>query len=143
MDNLRTRRKWKFSCRPLPTTTSVIPEEKPKPCVVAFLIDPEHQTVVEIDEPPDLSSIAEIIRADVLVDLNLDQGTTLWVTDVNYIPHYGFYLERLGGDFSTRRFSKGLIVSQNQPHWSIDDVDYYVRFHDSRSGLNIPRLSCS
>jgi hypothetical protein len=80
--------------------------------------------------------ITEVVGVNAYA-LKLDIFDNLaWVTDADTNPRFGFYFERMGGDYSTRRYSKGLIISlsaNSSKHWGEETIRDYLRFVDRRN----------
>jgi hypothetical protein len=102
----------------------------PKP--KAWIIDPKNQTITPVDHR-DYSwraLISEIVGDDVFW-LKLDNNAVLWCTDVS-IPNQNtaYYFEYMCDPWSTRRYSRGLIVSMGlKIYWDTETIKFCLRWH--------------
>jgi hypothetical protein len=92
----------------------------------AWIINPADQCVTEAEIGSQeieelLAEIYSVFGAD---KYKLDADTNLCCSDAVTNRRFCWYMERMGGDFSVRRYGRGLITGD----WDQEAVAYYLRF---------------
>src|ERR1700751_5476911 len=99
----------------------------------AWIINPEKQSITEVQEPNMKSLVPEIVGDDA-EPLGLDNhDNVLWCSDTDTNERYAYYFEGMPEAFGIKRYSRGLVVSLGPAYWDEDAIKNGLRWYDKRN----------